>query len=213
MTRHRLHSVVEFVQQAKDSAVKENPKNTSSIEYRWEHTLRVTQYGRQLAALESANTELCMVACMMHDISRLSWKVHNVEHGRSGAKIARPFLQELGYADHDVENMCYAIAMHVDGKADFDHPLTPEVKVVNDADNIDRFSAYRLISQFRDPRDGFDTFITRARKQMERLNKSRKLTRMLTESGKKIFYRQLDLQVELLERLIADSKLTVIPEL
>lgn len=207
-----MQKVIKFVQEAKGIAIRENPKYAGNIQYRWEHTLRVTQYGRQLAKIEGANIELVTVACMLHDIAKLSWKVQNLEHGRSGAKIARPFLRKLGYSDGDVENICFAIAMHVDGKADFDHPITPEAKVVNDADNIDRFSTYRIMSQFRNLENNLESFIELAKDQLERLNRSRAFTRMLTESGKKIYNRQFEDQVNLMERLIADGQLTVIPE-
>ena len=67
------------------------------------------------------------------------------DHGRIGARIARPFLKDLGaYTDAEIEEMCYAIAIHVDEKADFPGEKTPFTLLIGEADNIDRFDAYRL---------------------------------------------------------------------
>ena len=166
---HRLRQIVELVQRTKDATQKDEPEFAVPLEYRWEHTLRVTQYGKQLAELEGANVELCMTACLLHDIAKIGMDEHGLEHGRIGAKMARPFLQELGYADADVENMCFAIAMHVDGKADFKHILTPEAKVVNDADKIDRFSAYRALLFFQDQLNDYEALIARAEMRIAQL--------------------------------------------
>jgi len=210
---HRLQQVVIFVQKIKDIALKENPGHAISIHYRWNHTLRVTQYGKKLAEQEGANVELCMSACLLHDIAKISMKERNVDHGRVGAKTARPFLLEIGYSDQDVENMCFAIARHVDGKADFKHQLTPESKIVRDADDIDRFGAYRILLQFRNHIDDYEKLIARAKLRIKKIKKMRMNFSMETETGNKLFNRQLDLQIDFLDRLIADSQLTIIPEL
>jgi uncharacterized protein len=210
---HRLQKVVKFVQQAKDATLKAKPELAASLDYRWKHTLRVTQYGKQLAELEGANVELCMTACLLHDVAKIGMDEHGRNHGRIGAKFARPFLYELGYSGPDVENMCFAIAMHVDGKVDFEHPVTPEAKVVSDADNIDRYGAYRVLLEFRNQLDEYEALIARAEKRIKKLKSYRKNYVMETETGKKLFNRQLDLQISFIERLIADSRLTIIPEL
>ena len=43
-----------------------------------------------------------------------------------------------------IEDICYGIAIHVDDKADFPGERTPFAVTVGDADNIDRFDAYRI---------------------------------------------------------------------
>ena len=62
------------------------------------------------------------IACLLHDVSYCramldqdTWK----DHGRSSARIARPFLESLGLEPGAVEEMCYGIAIHVDDAADF----------------------------------------------------------------------------------------------
>ena len=114
--------------------------------YRLEHTYRVANIGRLIAAKEGFDETEAVIACLLHDISYCEdfgddgW----IEHGRRAAQIARPFLTELGLAEDRVNDVCYGIAIHVDDKADFDGERTPFALSVGDADNIDRFDVYRI---------------------------------------------------------------------
>ena len=71
---------------------------------------------------------------------REDWK----NHGRRSAAIARPFLKSLNLPENAINNICYGIAIHVDDQADFVWERTPFCDTVGDADNIDRFDAYRI---------------------------------------------------------------------
>ena len=114
--------------------------------YRLEHSYRVANIGRQIAAKEGFDETEMVIACLLHDVSYCEdfdddgWK----DHGRNAAKIARPFLEELGLAQDRINDMCYGIAIHVDDEADFEGERTPFALTVGDADNIDRFDAYRI---------------------------------------------------------------------
>ena len=87
-----------------------------------------------------------VIACLLHDVAYCEefgedgWK----EHGRRSAAIARPFLKELWLPEDRINEICYGIAIHVDEKADFPGENTPFAHSVGDADNIDRFDAYRI---------------------------------------------------------------------
>ncbi|MCP4142153.1 MAG: HD domain-containing protein [Chloroflexi bacterium] len=206
----RIEQVIAFAKKKRDIALVENPDYAARLKYRWQHTLRVVQYGKKLAKREGANAEIVIVACLLHDIAKLSDRSRNVEHGRIGAKMARPFLQELGYAETDVENICYAIASHVDGKADFEHPLTIEAQVVSDADKIDRLSSYRMmlaLGKFADSE--YESFIAKTKKRLSKSQKASKEWRVQTKSGKEVFQQQISAQVLFLERLIADHEMTL----
>ena len=181
------------------------------FDYRWKHTLRVVQYGKQMAEIEAADVEIVMAACLLHDISKFDSEEHGVEHGRVSARIARPFLETLGYTPEQVNNICFSIAVHVDDKADFDHPSTLESKIVSDADNVDRFGAYRLLLQFKDHAENYEALIEKAEKRLLTLKKYLAESMMGTASGNELFNRQLELQISLLEHLVADSKLTIEP--
>ena len=53
-------------------------------------------------------------------------------------------MLKIGLSEADVNDICYAIAIHVDDKADFEWERTAFSETVGDADNIDRFDAYRI---------------------------------------------------------------------
>ena len=114
--------------------------------YRLEHSYRVANIGRRIAEKEGFDQTEMVVACLLHDIGyredfgENGWK----EHGRWGARIARPFLEELGLPEDRVADICYGIAIHVDDESDFPGERTPFALSIGDADNIDRFDAYRI---------------------------------------------------------------------
>ena len=121
-------------------------------EYRYEHSVRVANIGKYIAEKEGLDAEAMVVACLLHDISYCG-KFKDSEdyrnHGRYSAKIARPFLEELGFEPDVIEDICYGIAIHADDKADFDGKRTAFALTVGDADNIDRFDAYRIFENLK----------------------------------------------------------------
>lgn len=122
-------------------------KHPEAGAYRLEHTFRVARIGREIAQREGFDTEYMTMACLLHDVGycreftdQEDWR----GHGRESARIARPFLLDLGVPAAAVEEICFGIAIHVDDRADFDGERTPFALTIGDADNIDRFDAYRL---------------------------------------------------------------------
>ena len=119
----------------------------NELDYRLEHSYRVANIGKRIAISESLDRTKVIIACLLHDIAycnEMSTREERLEHGRASAKIARPFLESLGLSSDDVNDICYAIAIHVDDKADFEWQRTVFSETVGDADNIDRFDAYRI---------------------------------------------------------------------
>lgn len=208
----RLRRIKEFVQarRAHTEAQGRGRFTAFDFDYRWKHTLRVTQYGKHIAEAERADVEVVMAGCLLHDVSKFDSEEYGVEHGRISARIARPFLETLGYTPEQVDHICYAVAVHVDERADFEHPVTLETKIVNDADNVDRFGAYRVLVQYRDQVEEYDQLIAKAEKRIQVLKRYR-AEELGTPTGERLFRRQLDLQIEFLERMVEDSKLTVEP--
>ncbi len=135
----------EFLKRKFEDAVYLN-EHPEAKAYRIEHSYRVANIGREIAAKEGFDETEMVIACLLHDIAYCEefgedgWK----EHGRRSAKIARPFLKELGIAEDRINDICYGIAFHVDEKADFPGENTPFALSVGDADNINRFDAYRI---------------------------------------------------------------------
>lgn len=114
--------------------------------YRIEHSFRVANIGRQIAGKDGFDETEMTVACLLHDVSYCETFGEDgwINHGRRAAAIARPFLKELGFTEDRIADMCYGIAIHVDDLADFDGERTPFALTVGNADNIDRFDAYRI---------------------------------------------------------------------
>lgn len=116
-------------------------------QYRIEHSFRVANIALEIAKAEGLDCERMYVTALLHDIgyaTEMKSREDYRNHGRIGAGIARPFLKELGYSAEEIGEMCYSIAMHVDDQADCEGERTPFTLTTQDADNIDRFDAFRL---------------------------------------------------------------------
>lgn len=121
--------------------------NPAMRNYRLEHSYRVANIARKIALAEGFHVTYAVIAGLLHDIAyceemltRENWN----DHGRRSAEIARPFLESIGLPSDAVNDICYGIAIHVDDKADFEWERSPFCETVGDADNIDRFDAYRI---------------------------------------------------------------------
>ena len=173
--------------------------------YRLEHTYRVANIGRQIAEEEGLDETGMVIACLLHDVSYCEefgengWK----EHGRASARIARPFLEELGLPEDSIEDICYGIAIHVDDEADFPGEKTPFALTVGDADNIDRFGAYRIHEGLAC--DGFlektfDEKLEYAGKRLERLIRLKDFP-MATETAREMWLDKLSFYISFYEKL------------
>jgi uncharacterized protein len=195
--------------QANDSADYAGP------DYRWQHTLRVTQYGIQIAEAEGAKVELVTAGCLLHDSE---WFVDGQSgfdhrgHGRYAAQVVRPFLEQVGYSPAEVDNICYSVAVHVDGQAGYEHEHTLEERAVSDADNVDRFGALRTIFWCLDELSNYDALATKLVKRIRRLEEYRVQQVMETKEGNRLFNQQLDHQIAFFKRVIAEHELTRLPE-
>ena len=145
LDRELVKKTEEFLKKKFEGAVYLN-EHPEAKAYRIEHTYRVANIGREIAVKEGFDETEMVIACLLHDVAYCEefgedgWK----EHGRHSAKIARPFLLDLGLPEDRINDICYGIAIHVDEKADFPGEDTPFALSVGDADNIDRFDAYRI---------------------------------------------------------------------
>lgn len=147
INRALIQKTEEFLKETFDSSefLNEHP---SDKEYRLQHSYRVANIGKRIAQAEGFDVTETVMACLLHDISycetfqdfEKDWK----NHGRRAAQIARPFLENLGLESDHINDICYGIAIHVDDEADFEWKRTPFAETVGDADNIDRFDAYRI---------------------------------------------------------------------
>ena len=110
-------------------------RNPGQFSYRYQHSLRVAAIGA------------LVLGCLLHDISygrEFQTQEDWLNHGRESARIARPWLLDLGLSPEKTEEICYGIAIHVDDKADFPGKKTVLASLIGDCDDIDRFDIYRV---------------------------------------------------------------------
>ena len=204
MDRNRIGRTEEFLKQAFDGGIYLNAHPEDKA-YRLEHTYRVANIGRQIAQAEGFDETEMVIACLLHDVSYCEefgeggWK----EHGRHAARMARPFLKELGLPDERINDICYGIAIHVDDEADFAGERTPFALTVGDADNIDRFDAYRIHEtlcgdEFLDM--NYDAKSEYVRRKLARLNELMDME-MGTRTAEKIWKERIAFYMAFYEKL------------
>ena len=209
----RLGKVAEYVKMHLEDAAAKFPDPQHDPVYRWQHTLRVSNYGKIIAEAEGADVELAVTACLLHDVAHFESEEDYKSHGRLGAKISRPVLLEIGYSSEETENICYSIALHVDDKADFEHPETIESKVVTDADNVDRFGAYRVLQWCVPEMYEYEKLVEKLTSRLDTLENYRGQQLLETKTGQALFNQQLDLQINFFREFIIESEMTVFPNL
>ena len=182
-------------------------KESTQKKYRFEHSVRVANIAAQIARDEGMDEELMTIAGLLHDVGYgqdfpddYDWN----NHGRDGAHVARPFLEELGLSDGEINNICYAIAIHVDDKADFEWERTAFSETVGDADNIDRFDTYRIYETVK--YKGFEELdlggrIDWLRERLANLERLRGF-RFGTQTAIALWQEKLDFQAEFFGRML-----------
>ena len=173
--------------------------------YRLEHTYRVANIGREIALKEGFDETEMVIACVLHDISYCEEFGENgwIEHGRRAAHIARPFLEELGLDQDRILEICYGIAIHVDEKADFPGKMTPFALTVGEADNIDRFDAYRIHETLNHDMflaKSFDEKLEYVQNKLARLHDLLK-ERFSTKTADEMWKSRLEFYIEFYDRL------------
>lgn len=116
-------------------------------EYRLQHSYRVARAAGEIARREGLDEEGLVIGGLLHDVGYCrrwdDWKDWH-EHGRMSARAVRPFLEQLDLGKERVQEICYGIAIHVDGQADFPGEKTTFALSIADADDVDKFDAYRI---------------------------------------------------------------------
>lgn len=147
----RIEKTIAFLREQFDNSpyYKTNPEDK---EYRYEHSIRTANIAKLIAREEGLDEEGLILGCLLHDISyreTFHSKEDHIDHGRTSARIARDFLEPLDLDEKLLNEICFGIAIHVDGKADFDGEYTPFAMSIGDCDNLDRFDVYRLYESLK----------------------------------------------------------------
>ena len=178
-----------------------------SMEYRINHSIRTANIGRLIAKEEGMNEEALAIGCLLHDISYaldFSSKEEMINHGRTSAKMVRPFLKELGYSDELIHNICFGIAIHVDEKADFEGTITPFSYSIVASDHIDRYDTYRIYDNMEHvhfdklPIEEQIAYVTKTLKQL----KKAKMINFMTNTANELWQDKLAFQIKYFNRLL-----------
>lgn len=148
---NNIDKTIEFLERCFDQSeyFKQEP---DSKKYRLEHTYRVANIGMEIAVKERLNIEALVVGCLLHDISYIETfqaKEDWMNHGRKAAEIAKPFVDTLDFDEKTKNEILYGIAIHVDDLADFSGEKNAFTQSIGDADNIDRFDAFRFYEMLK----------------------------------------------------------------
>lgn len=185
------------------------------IDYRFEHSLRVAHIGLKIAEAENANKKVVVLGCLLHDLGKFDSE-RGVDHGRVSAKLARPYLESLDLSQKEVDDICFGIASHVDGKAGYEYEDILEARIITDSDNIDRFSSAKIhqsklwdMEDSRSKDEKIQAYQSLVTKWRGYLNQSP----LLTETGSALFQDKVKLSLHFYETLIEDLKITCPPSM
>ena len=177
-------------------------------DYRLEHSYRVANIAKAIAEAEGFDVTNAVIAGLLHDIAyreEMVTREDRMNHGRRSATIARPFLESLGLSADAVNEICYGIAIHVDDEADFQWERTPFCETVGDADNIDRFDAYRIyetLEYLSFSKMNLDDKREKVGSTIEKLNRFKEM-KLGTATAKNLWIQRLDYYIGFYEKLKA----------
>ena len=182
--------------------------NPTDRDYRLEHSYRVANIAKTIAEAEGFDVTYAVIAGLLHDIAYCEEMVtrdDRMNHGRRSAAIARPFLENLGLPADSVNEICYGIAIHVDDKADFEWERTPFCETVGDADNIDRFDAYRIyetLEYLKFSEMGLEDKCEKVASTIDKLTRFKEM-KLGTATAKKLWLLRLNYYIGFYEKLKA----------
>jgi len=114
----------------------------------WDHTLRVGRLCERIGSAEGVDSDVLMVAAYLHDIGRGCQDDSNgaVCHAEKGARLAAPIVEKLALSEGQKKNILHCIRSHR-FRGDR-RPLTPEARVLFDADKLDAIGAVGVARAF-----------------------------------------------------------------
>lgn len=182
--------------------------NEADGNYRIEHSYRVANIAGEIAQKEGLDVEGLIIAGLLHDIAYSEGFASDddwANHGRKSAEIARTFLENTGMEAGRIQDICFGIAIHVDDKSDFDGQRTPFTLSISDADNIDRFDAYRIYESLQYRKFSSMPLADKLAKVTSILSKSEEFLQMPlgTKTAQQIWTARLEFQKEFFLRVNA----------
>lgn len=181
------------------------------MQYRYDHTLRTADIGREIARAEGLPQEALMMACLLHDVGYPECRSFEElgKHPAIGAEIAKLFLEKIGYDARMSESICKAVLIHDRFPYQGEDASVLE-KSVRDADDIDRADAMRIcVRAFHDigERPAWE-IIEICRK---RLAETEELKKRIcgTETAKRLWLDNMCLQEQFYQRILIQQLRTI----
>jgi uncharacterized protein len=116
--------------------------------HKWDHTLRVHRLCKHIGISEGVDMDVLLAAAYLHDIGRGYQDGFKGElcHAEEGARMAEPILEKLAFSEAQKNNILHCIRSHrFRGSPD---PMTPEARVLFDADKLDAIGAVGVARAF-----------------------------------------------------------------
>ena len=108
--------------------------------HRYDHSLRVYNLGKYIAAKEGSDMEIVQAACLLHDIGRGRKK--GICHAELGAQMSEEILNSLGFPEEKIQRVVYCVRVHRYSKGI--NPETLEAKILQDADRLEEIGAIAI---------------------------------------------------------------------
>lgn len=106
--------------------------NQGEQKFAFIHLYAVSQFAAMLALMHHADTELCQVAAMLHDIAVYANNVPQKNHAQKSALLAKEMLIKNGhFSEEEITTIVHAIAVHSDKQVRDD---TVCAEILKDAD-------------------------------------------------------------------------------
>ncbi|MCX6049661.1 MAG: HD domain-containing protein [Chloroflexi bacterium] len=122
----------------------------SDAAHDFDHILRVTHLGEQIARAEQADVVVVRLAALLHDVP-VSDAEHNPDtrrkHHLAAADFARQFLTARGLGTERVANVVHCIEAHRFRDQSI-QPVTLEAQCLYDADKLDSIGAIGVVRAF-----------------------------------------------------------------
>lgn len=180
-------------------------------DYRYYHSLRVTAIGKEICKIEGGDPFTVELACILHDVGKFESPTE-IAHGRVSAQVARKFLKTTTLSEKHINDICYAIAVHVDNDAGYNYPDIIEAHIVTDADNIDRFDVLRIVQTFN--YENLETLEPHLAKEIV-INKLSRFDKFIlqgkldTIEGTRLFKEKMSFQIDFFKRYLLQLNKTL----
>ncbi|MFW9931853.1 MAG: HD domain-containing protein [Candidatus Thorarchaeota archaeon] len=136
----------------------------------YDHTRRVLQVCLEIGNTMGAKIRILGAAALLHDIGRPFEEQYGKSHSVISGELSKRFLEDIGYTDHEIEEVLSAIRTHRFSEGI--EPISLEGRILSDADKLDAIGAigvFRSIAQATVSGKGLRGFLEHADEKLLKL--------------------------------------------